>query len=441
MHDLLSPRTHIHDISLDLSPGPFLYDNGQFLTEKLTILYPLPNVMNIPKSKKLSTEALGKNHNFDTNSSEPARTDPKSIGLHNKRNTQAEGSTASVHVILIAGSKKIRKDSDGYWKEKMELAKAIGIGIVSKDNWILLNGGAFKDSPGEDSTAVDYLACEAAKEELEKRGSIDDRIITVHPFEESPRPLHEIGKVVKSKRATSALRRFDLVAKADAIITIEGGKGTKDMIELAMALGKPVLPIRCTDGTSEEAWKNYEDEIMGEFGIEKESDDYDLLTKGLEQTSQLSESVIEIINKRLRPNCFVAMSFDEESREIYDNAIAPALKSSGFNPVRADYIAKVGNILDHMIESIRNSSAFLADISRFNPNVMYELGMAESLGKPVIIIYENADAIGSDQMKYDDRSNIPIDIIIKRRINYNRKKIDILKDEISKFSSSISSGS
>lgn len=337
--------------------------------------------------------------------------------------------------ILIAGSKKLDA-SDKNVKQKMELAKAIGAGIVSIDNWILLNGGAWKHVDERESSAVDYLAADAADDKMKKsKMSSTNRILTIHPLEPTePQLLHRIGEVIPTPRATQALRRFDLVAKADAIITIDGGKGTKDIIELAMALEKPVLPIPCTDGSSNDDWYTYEGEILKGFGIIKGNKDYRLLTTGLDKTLPLSKLVIKIILKKLRRSCFVAMPFVGNFVNIFDDAIAPALTESGFSPIRADRIKKEGNILDHMIESIRNSSAFLADISGFNPNVMYELGIADTLGKPVIIIFNPAV---DNQRKTKEKGIIPIDIRLKRRIDYKRDDIKKLKSDIIPLSRSI----
>jgi hypothetical protein len=67
---------------------------------------------------------------------------------------ETTGPPAFSKTVLLAGSKKLGNGGGSNSKEKMDLAEAIGVGIVSKDNWILLNGGAYKESPEEDSTAV-----------------------------------------------------------------------------------------------------------------------------------------------------------------------------------------------------------------------------------------------------------------------------------------------
>jgi hypothetical protein len=328
-------------------------------------------------------------------------------------------------LILVAGSSNIRD----HISENSSLAKSIGAKIVSKENnWTLLNGGAKPDSPAQYS--VDYMASQGAEDVLHQQGASPmDKILTLHPLRPpKDRSFHNIFRVETSRRATPEYRRFDLVARADAIITIEGSpKGTHQIFELAMAMEKPILPLPCTGGSSEKDWNDNENDILSTFDIQKGSDDYRALTKQLDQTSQLTDLVIRLLCKKLRPICFVAMPFKDEFNKVYDEAIGPSLAGSGFNPLRGDHITKPGHIVEQVVESVRKSSLFLADITGFNSNVMYELGMAEILGKPIIIIWQ-PDEPGKA------REKIPFDIYQNRRIEYDKQNMKRLGDDISKFS-------
>lgn len=58
-----------------------------------------------------------------------------------------------------------------------------------------------------------------------------------------------------------------------------------------------------------------------------------------------------------------------------------------------------------------NQAAFIiADVTGKNPNVMYELGIAHTIGKPVILITQNTKSIPFDfthlrHFKYEDNSD------------------------------------
>jgi uncharacterized protein YutE (UPF0331/DUF86 family) len=105
-------------------------------------------------------------------------------------------------------------------------------------------------------------------------------------------------------------------------------------------------------------------------------------------------------------SCFVLMPFNSEMDEIYEYLIAPAIKQSGLTAIRADNINRPGSIIEQIRTSIRQSRLLIADVSTKNPNVMYEIGLAQAMGKPIIFISEGTE-------------NIPFDIRHLRVISYS----------------------
>jgi predicted nucleotide-binding protein len=73
---------------------------------------------------------------------------------------------------------------------------------------------------------------------------------------------------------------------------------------------------------------------------------------------------------------------------------------------RADKIVAPGLITSQVIASLANARFIIADISDANPNVMYELGVAHSLQKPVIILSEK-------------HNRLPFDLAVTRIIIYD----------------------
>ena len=85
---------------------------------------------------------------------------------------------------------------------------------------------------------------------------------------------------------------------------------------------------------------------------------------------------------------FVAMWFHTETKEAYDNGIAPAIKSAGYEPVRIDNLLATGEtamdkVDDAIIAEIRRSRFVVADFTGVRGGVYYEAGFAEGLGIPV----------------------------------------------------------
>ena len=199
--------------------------------------------------------------------------------------------------VLVAGSRSIETNYD----QTSKIARTIGAKIMDEENWILLNNGASLESSGR-IVSIARLVCEGALSRLGETGDLKlekERILTLH-YDKPDHPLHDRGKVEIAGTAASERRRA-LVERADAIITIEGGSGTKDIINNALKSKKPVLPIACTGRKSKKAWNDNEEEILQTFGIKKPSKEYDMLTTtlGLNNPAELADLVINMIKDKI----------------------------------------------------------------------------------------------------------------------------------------------
>lgn len=94
--------------------------------------------------------------------------------------------------------------------------------------------------------------------------------------------------------------------------------------------------------------------------------------------------------------CFVMMPFGPKSDEVYRNIIAPAVQAQGLASVRADELSTPGFILEQIRSAIQQSRICIADLTGSNPNVFYEIGLAESLKKPLILMAEQGTKLPFD---------------------------------------------
>lgn len=81
---------------------------------------------------------------------------------------------------------------------------------------------------------------------------------------------------------------------------------------------------------------------------------------------------------------FVAMSFHKSLDHIFNDAIKPALESTGYTPIRVDRIEHNDKIDDVILSEIRRSGLVIADFSLHRQGVYFEAGFALGLGIPVI---------------------------------------------------------
>jgi len=90
------------------------------------------------------------------------------------------------------------------------------------------------------------------------------------------------------------------------------------------------------------------------------------------------------------------MPFKPEFNGVWQTIIKEAVESINDECIRADDIFSPGSIINDIISLINQVDYFIADVSEQNPNVYYELGLAHSTQKPVILISKNLDTLPFD---------------------------------------------
>jgi hypothetical protein len=95
-------------------------------------------------------------------------------------------------------------------------------------------------------------------------------------------------------------------------------------------------------------------------------------------------------------SAFVFMPFKDPFNGYYSKIYKVVLREAGYSVTRADDIHQPGAIIAQIVRSIRSADLILCDISDSNPNVFYELGLAHSLNKPVIIVCRQEDPLPFD---------------------------------------------
>lgn len=102
------------------------------------------------------------------------------------------------------------------------------------------------------------------------------------------------------------------------------------------------------------------------------------------------------MNKKKR--IFVFQPFSPQFDAAFQ-LIQAAAQSAGVETWRLDQVAVAGSITEQLYEAIEKSDLIICDITHSNPHVMYELGYAHALRKPVILISQR-----SEHMPFDVRS-------------------------------------
>lgn len=99
-------------------------------------------------------------------------------------------------------------------------------------------------------------------------------------------------------------------------------------------------------------------------------------------------------------HCFFLCPFSEPFNSIYIDHVRPILERHGMTVDRADEIFGTQPIIEDIWEAINSAEVIIADVTGKNPNVMYEIGMAHTIGKSVIIMTQSVDDVPFDLKHY-----------------------------------------
>ncbi len=95
-------------------------------------------------------------------------------------------------------------------------------------------------------------------------------------------------------------------------------------------------------------------------------------------------------------SCFVVMPFHNLYEIEYEKVIKPAIEESRLKCVRGDEIYATQEIIHDIWKSLKECRLVVAELSGRNPNVLYEIGLAHAIGKPIILITRNQEDVPFD---------------------------------------------
>lgn len=145
--------------------------------------------------------------------------------------------------------------------------------------------------------------------------------------------------------------------------------------------------------------------------------DYDLDTKqpmpGTERLIKVRKVKAQVDDKMV----FVAMPFKDEFKDVYEKGIQAATCEIGMKCIRVDEQVFTGPIMDKINDNIVKASVIITELTEYNPNVFYELGLAHGYNKKVIMLTQ-------------DISKIPFDLRHLRIVAYEKSVLDFLKEQL-----------
>lgn len=101
--------------------------------------------------------------------------------------------------------------------------------------------------------------------------------------------------------------------------------------------------------------------------------------------------------KRVVPNqVFIGMPFRDRFEDVFNFAIKPVLDQTGYSCWKADDHPNIIDLMCKVCEGIQTSEFVIIDLSEWNPNVFFELGLSYALGRKVLLIKQEDSKIPTD---------------------------------------------
>jgi hypothetical protein len=243
-------------------------------------------------------------------------------------------------------------------------------------------------------------------------------------------PTFAATRTIGARSGARRSRRFEMVLAADAVVSIAGKDGVREMIMLARALGRPALPLPFTGQGSERLWRA----IVKADGKRLSELDARWASASIADLRRLPRSVARSVQDMASLACFVArpasQALDIEYGPALERALEGALEDASFHRVEAATTPGAGRIPELMLRQIREAFALVAVVSdeRYtrtnapdargvNPNVVYELGYADGNGKRCILLAASAD-------------DLPFDLHDMRTVVYGGRDTREIREEL-----------
>lgn len=285
--------------------------------------------------------------------------------------------------ILVAGGFDERNPDEE--KQFRAFSAALGAGVV-RHGHVLLSGC---------KTTFDAMVAEAAhRSVLETHESVPTNRIISYALS-GQEPVHAFGTILRSRLANwdiggeARLYIPETIQQADVVVLAGGFDGTYRAANWARIANKPLLPLASLGGA---AAKIYDQELSDfdrkysglleriEFeqlnSIKSDWTEHALDILALAQKVAGSRHVLVIMSYSPRPDLKDAYATFCRVTEAED---------MGFKCRRVTEKNACDRILPEVLDRIERSAFVIVDLTDLRPNVFYELGYADGLGKRVIV--------------------------------------------------------
>jgi nucleoside 2-deoxyribosyltransferase len=266
---------------------------------------------------------------------------------------------------------------------------------------VIVTGGFLHSNKEPKAISTDFAALEGARRYADKRGRNLEKYYEAWIPEPELDRRPDVGGVVRMTEhdgitvrvmhgRTPLGRRLAMVAGVDLVVTISGRQHTEVVVEQALELGLPVIPIPDAGGDSAELLKTYRERIAASFAPGAFDECLGKVSTSILHRPEIAADAVIILARTAKiGKCLVLFPYDDEHNRLYESSIKSAI-AKHMAPINLSDIPQSAAIYTSFAEAMRASTAIVADITSVNKNVMYEIGYAHGLGLTPLLYTRDA---------------------------------------------------
>lgn len=282
--------------------------------------------------------------------------------------------------ILVAGG---FESEDAVMRERISaFCEALGK-TVSKHGHTLLNGCR---------TELDCMIAEATYKDMQARGESDPDKRVISYLLAGLQPVHDFGTIIRSRLTDWDIKGESFyvpeqMQQAHAVILVGGFEGTFRAANWARIAKKPLLPFAAFGGAAEKIYAQEFNDFDQKYSGLVEQLEYEQLNSVKSDWEEHAADLIALAEKVAESRTVVVIMSYAGPADVEDafDSFVQVCEALGYRCERVTEENAGDRILPDILERIERAAFAIVDLTGLRPNVFYELGYADGLGKKVII--------------------------------------------------------
>jgi hypothetical protein len=206
------------------------------------------------------------------------------------------------------------------------------------------------------------------------------------------KPVHEFGTLVRSRLTDWEIDKEYLyvpeqIQLADAVVLVGGFDGTFRAANWARISGKPLLPMTAFGGAAAKIFEQEMNDFDRRYGGRLDRLDYQQLNSIKEDWKNRASQIVSLAERLVSSNSVcVVMSYSgrPDLEDAYDSFQAVCAEFK-YKCERVDNSNTLNRIVPKILEKIGQAAFVIVDVTDLKSNVFYELGLAQGIGKQVVM--------------------------------------------------------